>query len=67
MSADRDYIEVPLASAPDSATKTMIPTYMNITMTLNPIYTKDQISNFSLDAFARGEKIGSPSGGGGFL
>ena len=67
MSADRDYIEVPLASAPDSATKTMIPTYMNVTMTLNPIYTKDQISNFSLDAFARGEKIGSPSGGGGFL
>ena len=67
MSADRDYIEVPLASAPDAATKTMIPTYMNVTMTLNPIYTKDQISNFRLDAFARGEKIGSPSGGGGFL
>jgi len=67
MSADRDYIEVPLASAPDSATKTMIPTYMNMTMTLSPIYTKDQISNFSLESFARGDLIGRPGGSGGFL
>ena len=67
MSADRDYIEVPLASAPDSATKTMIPTYMNVTMTLNPIYTKDQISNFGLESFARGDLIGRPGGSGGFL
>jgi len=67
MSADRDYIEVPLAGSPDAATKTMIPTYMNMTMTLNPIYTKDQISNFSLNSFARGDEIGSPSKGGGFL
>lgn len=67
MSADRDYIEVPLASAPDSATKTMIPTYMNVTMTLNPVYSKDQISNFNLEGFARGDLIGRPGGGGGFL
>ena len=67
MSADRDYIEVPLASAPDAATKTMIPTYMNVTMTLSPIYTKDQISNFSLESFARGDLIGRPGGSGGFL
>jgi hypothetical protein len=67
MSADRDYIEVPLASAPDAATKTMIPTYMNVTMTLNPIYTKDQISNFGLESFARGDLIGRPGGSGGFL
>jgi len=70
MSADRDYIEVPLASAPDAATKTMIPTYMNMTMTLSPIYTKQQISNFGLDSFARGDLIGRPGGGsqgGGFL
>lgn len=67
MAADRDYIEVPLASAPDSATKTMIPTYMNVTMTLNPLYTKDQISNFGLESFARGDLIGRPGGSGGFL
>lgn len=70
MSADRDYIEVPLAAAPDAATKTMIPTFMNMTMTLSPIYTKDQISNFSLESFARGDLIGRPGGGsqgGGFL
>jgi len=67
MSADRDYIEVPLAVSPDASTKTMIPTYMNMTMTLNPIYTKEQISNFSLDSFARGDLIGSSSKGGGFL
>lgn len=67
MSADRDYIEVPLASAPDASTKTMIPTYMNVTMTLNPIYTKDQISNFGLESFARGDLIGRPGGSGGFL
>ena len=52
MAADRDYIEVPLASAPDAATKTMIPTFMNVTMTLNPVYTKEQISRFSLEDFA---------------
>ena len=70
MSADRDYIEVPLASAPDAATKTMIPTYMNMTMTLSPIYTKEQLSNFGLESFARGDLIGRPGGGsqgGGFL
>jgi len=67
MSADRDYIEVPLASAPDSATKTMIPTFMNMTMTLSPIYTKNQISNFGLESFARGDLIGRPGGSGGFL
>ena len=70
MSADRDYIEVPLASAPDAATKTMIPTFMNMTMTLSPIYTKEQISNFGLEKFARGDLIGRPGGGsqgGGFL
>jgi hypothetical protein len=70
MSADRDYIEVPLAAAPDTATKTMIPTFMNMTMTLSPIYTKNQISNFGLESFARGDLIGRPGGGsqgGGFL
>jgi hypothetical protein len=67
MSADRDYIEVPLAAAPDAATKTMIPTYMNMTMTLSPIYTKQQISNFSLESFSRGDLIGRPGGSGGFL
>ena len=67
MSGDRDYIEVPLAASPDAATKTMIPTYMNMNMTLTPIYTKDQISNFSLESFARGDLIGSPGRGGGFL
>ena len=67
MAADRDYIEVPLASAPDAATKTMIPTYMNVTMTLSPLYTKDQISNFGLESFARGDLIGRPGGSGGFL
>jgi len=67
MAADRDYIEVPLASSPDASTKTMIPTYMNMTMTLNPIYTKEQISNFSLESFARGDQIGRPGGAGGFL
>ena len=67
MSGDRDYIEVPLAASPDAATKTMIPTYMNMNMTLTPIYTKDQISNFSLESFARGDLIGRHGGGGGFL
>ena len=67
MSADRDYIEVPLASAPDSATKTMIPTFMNMTMTLNPIYSKAQLSRFKLEDFAKGGLIGKPGGSGGFL
>ena len=67
MAADRDYIEVPLASSPDASTKTMIPTYMNMTMTLNPIYTKQQLANFSLRDFSRGDLIGRPGGSGGFL
>lgn len=67
MAADRDYIEVPLAASPDAATKTMIPTFMSMTLTLNPIYTKEQISNFSLESFARGDQIGRPGGAGGFL
>ena len=67
MPADRDYIEVPLAAAPDSATKTMIPTYLPITISLMPVYSKRQIGNFSLDEFARGGKIGNPGGSGGFL
>ena len=65
--ADRDMIEVPLASSPDAATKTMIPTYLPVTMSLLPIYSKDQISNFSLQGFARGDLIGNPGKGGGFL
>jgi len=67
MPADRDMIEVPLASSPDAATKTMIPTYLPVTMSLMPIYTKNQISNFSLQGFARGDLIGNPGKGGGFL
>lgn len=67
MPADRDYIEVPLATSPDAATKTMIPTYMAVTLSLQPIYTKNQIGNFSLDSFARGDLIGNPGKGGGFL
>lgn len=62
-----DYIEVPLAAAPDSATKTMVPTMMNINFSLLPIYTRNQIGEFSLDEFARGNKIGNPSKGGGFI
>ena len=67
MPADRDMIEVPLASSPDAATKTMIPTYLPVTMSLMPIYSKNQISNFSLQGFARGDLIGNPGKGGGFL
>jgi hypothetical protein len=67
MPADRDYIEVPLASSPDSATKTMIPSYMNMTISLLPIYSKNQIGNFSLDKFSKGALIGSPGKGGGFI
>ena len=67
MPADRDMIEVPLASSPDAATKTMIPTYMPITLNLMPIYSKNQIGNFSLESFARGDLIGNPGKGGGFL
>ena len=67
MPADRDMIEVPLASSPDSATKTMIPTYLPVTMALLPIYSKNQISNFNLQGFARGDLIGNPGKGGGFL
>lgn len=62
-----EYMEVPLATSPDAATKTMIPTEMNVTMTLVPIYSKNQIGNFSLESFARGDQIGNPGRGGGFL
>ena len=64
---DSDYIEVPLANSPDAATKTMIPSRMNFAMTLMPIYSKNQIGNFSLEKFARGDQIGSPRGPGGFV
>lgn len=67
MAADRDYIEVPLATSPDAATKTMIPTYMNMTIQLSPIYSKNQIGNFGLNRFARGDLIGNPGKEGGFL
>jgi len=62
-----DYIEVPLAAAPDASTKTMVPTLMNINFSLLPIYSKNQIGNFSLESFARGDQIGNPSKGGGFI
>ena len=67
MPADRDLIEVPLAAAPDAATKTMIPTFLPLTLSLMPIYSKRQIGNFSLEKFARGDLIGSPNGPGGFI
>ena len=44
----------------------MIPTFMNVTMTLNPVYTKEQISRFSPEDFAKGGLIGKPGGSGGF-
>jgi len=62
-----DYIEVPLAAAPDAATKTMVPTLMNINFSLLPIYSRNQIGNFSLESFARGDEIGRPGGSGGFI
>jgi len=62
-----DYIEVPLASAPDASTKTMVPTLMNINFSLLPIYSKNQLGQFSLESFARGDQIGSPGGRGGFI
>jgi hypothetical protein len=58
--ADRDYIEVP-------GSGTLIPTYLPVTLNLMPIYSKNQIGNFSLDNFAKGNMIGSPSGSGGML
>ncbi len=67
MPSDRDFIEVPLATAPDAATKTMIPTYLPVTLALLPIYSKNQIGNFSLESFAKGDLIGNPSKGGGFV
>ena len=67
MPSDRDYIEVPLAASPDVATKTMIPSYMAVTLSLSPIYTKNQIGNFSLQKFASGQLIGKPGRGGGHL
>ena len=60
MPADRDYIEVP-------GTGTLIPTYLPVTLNLMPIYSKNQIGNFSLDSFARGNMIGSSNGSGGML
>lgn len=67
MSGDRDMIEVPLAAAPDTATKTMVPTYLPVNISLLPIYSKNQIGNFSLNSFARGDLIGNPGKGGGFI
>ena len=64
---DVDYIEVPLASASDAATKTMVPTRTSINMSLLPIYSRQQIRNFSLNDFARGNMIGKPGGRGGFI
>ena len=60
MPADRDYIEVP-------GSGTLVPTYIPFTLSLMPIYSKNQIGNFSLDSFARGDLIGNANGTGGFL
>jgi len=60
MPSDRDYIEVP-------GRNTLIPSYMSVTLQLMPIYSKEQLGNFSLDGFARGDLVGSPRGSGGFL
>ena len=60
MPADRDYIEVP-------GSGTLIPTFLPVTLNLMPIYSKNQIGNFNLDSFARGDMIGSPNGPGGML
>ena len=60
MPADRDYIEVP-------GRGTLVPSYLAMTLNLLPIYSKNQIGNFSLDSFARGDLMGNASGTGGFL
>ena len=44
----------------------MIPSFMNVTMTLTN-HTKEQISRFSLEDFAKGGLIGKPGGSGGIL
>lgn len=60
MPADRDYIEVP-------GKGTLVPSYLAMTLNLMPIYSKNQIGNFSLDSFARGDLMGNANGTGGFL
>jgi len=40
---------------------------MPVTLQLLPIYSKNQIGNFNLDSFARGDMIGSSNGGGGMI
>ena len=65
--ADRDYIEVPLATAPDAATKTMVPTFLPVNISLIPVYSRQQLADFSLASFASGGQIGSPGKSGGFI
>lgn len=60
LSGDSDLIEVPGHGA-------LIPSVMQFSLSLLPIYSKNQIGNFSLENFAKGNLIGSPSGSGGAL
>lgn len=71
MPADVDYISTGSAQVGDNgtsctfkSTSTRIPTQSQITITLQPIYSRKAVTGFNLDDFAKGKLIGSDSAGG---
>lgn len=62
---DVDYIKVPVNggfSDNSSSTYSYVPVLSNLNVTLQPIYSRDETSNFNLDEFAQGGYIGNNKG-----
>jgi hypothetical protein len=60
MPSDVDYIRVPLSE--DSSGFSYVPVLSTISVTFSPTYSRDQVRQFSLDSFVRGEYIGTERG-----
>jgi hypothetical protein len=62
---DVDYIKVPInggfSSDNNSSSYSYVPVLSNLNITVQPIYSRDDVSQFNLDEFAKGGYIGQQS------
>jgi hypothetical protein len=61
-----DYIKVPVVEGAStdntSSSYTYVPTLSRLNVTVSPTYSRDEVSKFNLDEFAKGGYIGSDRG-----
>jgi hypothetical protein len=66
MSKDVDYIAAYIGAAggQDGSNLSYVPTLSDVTISCMPVYSRNQIKSFNLDAFAKGQLVLGPDGKG---